>query len=379
MVSVRGPALGFDPQYVDFVISAWRQQGFPTLSADELQRIALERAKQVFTEQTMMGLVERQAKLSAAKAAIALLKALKLVKQISSGSGSARIVRVETTPLGQEIFGEEPTAGNIRLRLVGLLVKNSPPVTAVLRSFEKDGPLSRPVANPLPGTPRKGAAFNRGVEEGLAQYESQGSEYGHRSAHTGVRQTATQRLKAAGVEATNRHPVSQIPSFEKVVMLAVELGLLWTDVQPINQAIGVESIGLAAVSRDGAFIPNVPSWKEIGVRFQETLRRVYLARVDSSGLTTIATLRGGIGRELGLSAAAVDAYLRLTREAGDRGECQFTLQFEPNDDLLYAADRHPLIWHGTAFDFVELHVRQGASPVGIGAAPSARSGRGSFN
>jgi hypothetical protein len=373
-VSVRGPSLSFDPQYVDFVIVAWQRQAFQPLSFEELQRLALERAEQVFSELTMIGLAERQATPAAVKAAIALLKALMLVKQMSSGPSGARIARVEITPLGVEILSEEPAVGGIRVGLVTLLTKTSPSLAKVISSLEHDGPLSRPIAYPAPGAPRKGAAFNKAVLQGLAQMEHDSSVPAAPPAQASTRQTASQTLKLAATQATRHHPASQTPSFDKIVALASDLGLLWRDVTPVNEALGIEIIGSATVRREDVYTPNIPQWEAIWPNFQVVLERTYTARVDNSGFVTIGAVRGGIGRELALSAPVVDAFLGRTRDAADRGECPFTLQFEPDDDLLYAANRKPLIWEGSAFDFVELQARQRALSSGDRAPIGARTG-----
>jgi hypothetical protein len=203
--------------------------------------------------------------------------------------------------------------------------------------------------------------FNRSMLEGLARYASRLPLSSQPSPATVVRQTASQALKAAATQATRRHSVGGIPSLEKLLLLAADLGLLWRDVDQINQALGVESFGTATQVRDGATIPNVPRWEDIEVRFTATLTRVYRQRVDSSGFATIQALRGGIGRELHLSWKVVDALLCSARDHGERGESTFLLQFEPNDDLLYAKGRQPLIWQRTAFDFIEVRQIAGSA------------------
>jgi hypothetical protein len=333
------------------------------MPANELQSAVAEYAEHVFTHLNMIGLAKRQANPRAIQAAVALFKSLKLIKQTNSGTRNAHVVQMNVTPLGHEILGEEPAVANIRIGLVSLLVKSSPTLTTLLRSLAEIGPLSRPVANPLPGTPTKGATFNRTLLEGMAEYQSQEWAVTEVTVRTTTKQPASMTLKAMAAQATQRHPASVIPSFDKVITLAADLGLLWRDVKQINQAFGVESIGSAASEDDGVLIPNIPDWQVSAETFQEVLWNVYLQQVNSSGLTTIRTLRGGIGRELCISDAVVDAFLCLTHEAGDRGDCPFTLQFEPNDDLLYAASRRPLICQETAFDFIEVHRSPESLPI----------------
>lgn len=373
-MSVQGPSLSFDPQYVNFVIVAWQGQEFQPLTLEQLQRRALERAEQVFSGLTMMGLAERQAKPAAVKAAIALLKALMLVKQTSSGPRDARIARVELTPLGEEILREEPAAGGIRVGLVNLLTKTSPPLMKVLTSLEHDGPLSRPIAYPAPGAPRKGAAFNKAVLQGLAQLERDSNVPAAPPAQASTRQTASQTLKVAATQTTRRHPAGQTPVFDKIAILAADIGLLWRDVTPVNEALGIETIGSATQRREEVYTPYIPQWEAIRQKFEASVQRTYSARVDTSGFVTIGALRGGIGRELALSTPVVDTFLNLARDAADRGEGPFTLQFEPDDDLLYAADRKPLIWEGAAFDFIEVQARQRATSSSDRAPIGARIG-----
>jgi hypothetical protein len=212
------------------------------------------------------------------------------------------------------------------------------------------------------------------VIEGLVHFGSRGSASLEGAGRTPARQTAAQQLKAASAAATGQHPASRIPAFDKAVALAADLGLLWRDVEPINQALGVESIGSAAHPHAGTLIPNVLTWQESAPRFQETLWRVYRHRVDSSGFVTIASVRGGVGRELRLSAPVVDSFLCLTREAGERGDAPVTIEFEPNDDLLYAADRRPLIWRDSAFDFVEVHRSPDAVPTSSRSSARRQAG-----
>lgn len=370
----RGPALSFDPQYVNFVISAWGTQDFAPVVVADLQRLALAHADRVFTQLNVIGLAPQEAKPAAVKSAISLINALKLAKQTSSGTRSARIAKISATPLGREILPEGPQAGTIRVRFVGHLVTSSPSLSSLLASLEKRGPLSRPIAHPLPGTPTKGAAFNRGILEGLTHYYEQEGRAAEPAGPSSARRSPAQELKAVALQATQRHPAGATPSAEKVIALAAELGLLWRDIEPINQSLGVESIGSAATAHDGTLIPRVPLWQSAAAQFQETLWRVYRQRVDSSGLTTIASLRGGIGRALGVSAPVVDAFLCLTREAGERGESSLTLQFEPNDEVLYTRNRQPLIWQDTAFDFIEVQRSHETLPAASNLSAHQHSG-----
>jgi hypothetical protein len=366
-----GPSLSFDPQYVDFVIAAWQRRDLMPCQIVDLQRLAAEHAERVFTEWSMMGLAKQQVNAAAIKSAIALLKSLKLLKQTSIGPRDARLIQLTTTPVGRELLAEKPEASNVRVGLVSLLIQQSPALKRLLTTLDNAGPLSRPVASPLPGTPSKGATFNRSVLDGLTHYASRLRLPSQPSAPSAKRPTASQALKAAITQATQRHPVSDIPSLEKLMLLAADLGLLWRDVDQINQALGVESLGTATQVRDGATIPNVPRWDDIELRFTATLARVYRQRVDSSGFATIQALRGGIGRELRLSWKAVDGLLCSARDHGERGESTLLLQFEPNDDLLYVKGRQPLIWQRNAFDFVEVQHIADAAPF----PSTASSGR----
>ena len=373
----RGPTLSFDPHYVDFLISAWGCQDLTPLALADLQRLTSEYAQQHLDLMTMMGLAEHQVKRPAITSAINLLKSLKLAKQTSSGPKNAKVVTVSVTSLGSEVLNEKPAAGSIRVGLVGLLIDQSPPLRTLLHAFHDHGPLSRPIAHPRSGTPRKGTAFNRALLEGLASYVGTVHSLPPRSA---ARKTASQQLAEVSAQVAGRHPVSALPSAAKLVLLAIDLGLLWRDVEQVNSALGIEIIGTAATARDGTIVPLVPDWRESQTRFAETLWQVYLQRVDSSGFATIEALRGGIGRELAISGSVVDAFLCRARDLGDGGDYPLTLQFEPDDDLLYSSERKPLIWQESAFDFVEVHQRvpgtlqttslaSSGRPVGLSPTP----------
>lgn len=365
----RGPALSFDPLYVDFLISAWGQQGLTPLAPADLQHLTAEYAQRRIDKSTMMGLAERQVKRPAITSAINLLKSLNVIKQTSSGPKNAKVVTITATSLGSEVLREKPAVGSIRIGLVGLLIEQSAPLRALLHHFDEHGPLSRPIAHPKPGTPRKGAAFNRALLEGLAEYVG---TLPSPLARTSAKQTASQWLKEMVTAVPAHHPVAALPAADKLVSLAIDLGLLWRDVEQLNQALGIETIGSAASTRDGATVPHVPSWHDSEARFAETLWKVYLQRVDSSGFITIEALRGGIGSDLRICAAVVDAFLCRARDLGDHGEFPFVLQFEPDDDLLYSANRNPLIWQERAFDFVEVHQRVPGTLQSIGLASSGR-------
>src|SRR5262249_8324680 len=148
----------------------WQQKDLTSLQLSDLQHLAAEYAQQVYDKSTLMGLGERQVKHPAINSAMTLLKSLKLVKQTSSGPRNVTVVKVSVTSLGSEILREKPEVGSIRIGLVGLLVDQSSPLRALLHAINEHGPISRPTASPRPGTPRKGAAFNRSLIEGLDQY-----------------------------------------------------------------------------------------------------------------------------------------------------------------------------------------------------------------
>jgi hypothetical protein len=142
--------------------------------------------------------------------------------------------------------------------------------------------------------------------------------------------------------------------------LASALGLVWEDLQQANAVVAARSIGSAAVESDGGFAPNVPDWDQAGSRFIDGLIRAHALRADSSGFAPVEALRGTLGSSLQIAPSVTDAFLRKAREEGDRGKAPVQLYFVENEDRMYARDRHPLLWQGHAFDFVEVKSKTGS-------------------
>jgi hypothetical protein len=369
----KGPSLNIDPRYLDFAISVWRQEDFASLPLAEFEANVAERASVALNEFNLMGLAKEQVKPSLVKSAITLFKSMKLAKSVPVGPRDVRATQLAITPLGREVLSEPPAIGGIHRYLVSILVSVSPPLAALLKYLNDYGPLSRPISSPIPGTPRKGAAYNRALLAGLVEYSDRVGGFGtqqHMHPASGrQKQTASQRLKEAITEATKRHPVSTIAGVEKIIPLAAALGLLWIDRVQVNEALGIESVGTATTQQDGAVFPNAPDWRTMSAQFTELLLNTHFTRMYGSGFSSIDALRGGVGRVLRLSPPVVDALICRARVAGDRGESPVRLQFEANDDLSYTPGRRPLIWENTAFDFVE--VRRPSTPDQVGSNSTA--------
>ena len=104
----QGPSLNFDPRYVDFTISAWREQDFAALPVEDLRRAAAKYGDQVFGHLNMIGLAEEHVKLPQFASALALLKSLKLVKETKVGPKDAKVAMISATPLGSDALQEDP-------------------------------------------------------------------------------------------------------------------------------------------------------------------------------------------------------------------------------------------------------------------------------
>jgi hypothetical protein len=199
------------------------------------------------------------------------------------------------------------------------------------------------------------------VEEGLAQFwalPAQAHRYaGSRAISTtsgGKKPTPAQLLKQAQADAVKQHVVAQVKSFDAAVSLAGALGLVWEDTRQVNAVIAARFIGSAAVQIDGGYAPHVPEWDQAGSRFIDALIHAHASRADGSGFAPIEALRGALGKSLHIAPSVTDALLCKSREEGDRGNVSVHLYFVENEDRMYAHDRHPLLWQGHAFDFIEV-------------------------
>src|SRR5713101_8931205 len=100
----RGPALTFDPRYVEFVIHAWQERGLVPLTATDLAEVASTHAERSLSELNAMGLHEEHVSATQIGRAINLLKSLKLAKPVTVGPKEARVAKLAPTPLGQRLL-----------------------------------------------------------------------------------------------------------------------------------------------------------------------------------------------------------------------------------------------------------------------------------
>jgi hypothetical protein len=372
----RGPALTFDPRYVNFVIEAWQKHGLATMESDDLITAAVEHAEAALIRLNEMGLLEEDVSQSEISKAIALFKALKLLKQTKTGPRNAQVTKVSVTPDGRDMLGEQPVIGGVRPRLASLLVSKNPELTLLLRALEEHGPLVQPVLSLIVGAPRKGRPYAEAIEQGLEKFWAQGTPARMHSTNetNGMprtrRATARQLLDVAKAEALARHPAGALRQLDKVVPLVRALGLLWTDTQQLNEVIAAQYVGSAASQDAGTYVPSTPTWASIRSRFIDELVRAHTAQENGSGFATIESLRGAIGRALHLAPSVVDDLICAAREAGERREVPVSLHFEPSEDLLYHRDRHPIIWLDRAFDFVEVTPLEPEVPSGHARGPA---------
>ncbi len=221
------------------------------------------------------------------------------------------------------------------------------------------GPLTRPVLHLVQEAPRRGAAYQAAIKDGLLEYQRQATTTIITTPHiayepASAKATPAQRIKAAQAWAARTHPAGTLKQLDKAVAIGLAFGLLWVDVAQVNEVIGTESVGLAAAKTAKGYRPNIVTWPGDSGKFLPALVSAVSTRANGSGFATIQEVRGALGRKLNLSPAAVDALLREARDAGDRHEIPIELHFEPDEDQLYALQRDPLIWREEAFEFITV-------------------------
>jgi|GEM_PF-6800316 len=352
----RPLALTFDPLYVSFALEVWCGRRLTSIRRSDFEALVAELAESYFESRTAMGCHEETVSLTKISRALALLKALQLVKQTTTGPRDARETWIEGAPSGEAVLQEQPAAAGLRPLLAEAIVAQSPDLRMLLRALQEDGPYTQPVLQFQPGAPRRGASYSQAMAEGIAAYQARydGSRNGHAASPETKRLTAAQQLKSAQTAAGQHHPAGKTRSLEALVSLAAGLGFLWIDNNSVNSVISARQIGLASTRRQESYRPAVPEWKVNRGGYVHALTTAHAEHLDATGFTPIGALRGALGRTLALSPAAVDYVLVSAREAGDRGEIPISLHFEPNEDLLYSSERDPLIWRDHAYDFVEV-------------------------
>lgn len=361
----KGPALAFDPRYVNFVIETWQNHDLAPMRLEELVAATSEHAKDALIRLNEMGLLEEDVVPGEIAKVITIFKTLKLLRQVQTGPRDARVTKVYVTPEGRDILGERPTIGGLRPQFTQLLVSKSPELQTLLCALNEHGPLVQPVLSLMVGAPRKGKPYSEAIEQGLEQFWTHAAQTnGHHSlsengtsngAAKAQKLTPKQVLDSAKARAAANHPASKLKQLDKLAPLASVLGLTWTDIEQLNDVIAAQYIGAATLQdATGACVPNTLTWDEIKWTFVPALVRAHAARENGSGFATIDALRGAIGHAIHLSPSVVDSLICAAREAGERHEAPVSLHFEPNEDMLYHRERHPLIWLDHAFDFVEV-------------------------
>jgi hypothetical protein len=353
-----GPALTFDPRYVTAAIDAWRALNLAPIALLELERQTARLMRERFIAWNVMGIREQSVSTPAVTKALGVFTALKLAKKTTRGSGEGRVALLMPTAQGFEVLREDPTGGVLYPRFTECLSNASATIQNLLDLLAESGPFTQPIIQIIPGAPRRGAAYQVAIKEGLDKYLRQAT-----NAVTMPRipyepdspkATPAQRLKAAQGWAMQAHPTGTLSQLDKVIAIGLAFGLLWIDVVQVNEVIGAKSIGPAAIGTGRGYRPNILNWPSDSGKFIPALTSAVATRANGSGFATIQEVRGALGRKLHLSPPAVDVLLREARDAGDRHEIPIELHFEPDEDQLYALQRDPLIWRDEAFEFVTV-------------------------
>ena len=353
----RGPALTFDPRYVTAAIDAWRARDLESIGQTDLEREIARLMRERFIAWSLMGMREQTVSAPAVKQAIGVFTALKLARKTTKGKGEAKVAMFATTADGFEILAEEPVGGALYPHFAECLSSASADIHNLLNLLSEYGPLTQPILHPIPEAPRRGAAYQIAIKEGLSDYHRQATTI-ITSLHityepTNPKPTPAQRIKAAQSWAMQAHPVGALKQLEKAVAIGLAFGLLWWILLQVNEVIGIKSIGLAATKTAKGYRPNILSWPSDSDKFIPALISAISTRANGSGFATIQEVRGAIGRKLDLSPVAVDVLLREAREAGDRHEIPLELHFEPDEDQIYAIQRDPLVWREGAFSSLQ--------------------------
>ncbi len=384
--ATKGIALTFDPRYVEWVIQAWLGKDLSAMKLDALVALAAAYIEERLTELTSMGLHEEDVSADAVNKAIALLKNLGLLQQRRvtpkpprqpRGKKAAQPVpaaqmaveppyyAISATADGRAVLSEPPATGGIRVELVRRIVAQSPELTALLTALDEHGPLICPIRSLTPLAPTRGAPYARAVEDGIEEFWSRILRRDPPAPNgAAARRPAPAKLiEIAAKAALSLHPTGVGAQADKLLPLASALGLVWMDTRQVNAVIGAEYVGSAATRRDNGYAPNTPLWATIQSRFVEELVSAHRSLADSSGFATVTSLRGALGRRLSLAYPQIDALLRQARDAEDAGRWAIHLQFEPNEDWAYRADRRPLVWQSHAFDQILVTSSSLARPI----------------
>jgi hypothetical protein len=310
-----------------------------------------------FIAWNVMGMREQTVSAPAVTKAIGVLPALKLARKTTRGKGEERVTIITPTSDGRDVLAEEPIGGTLYPRFAECLSKASADIYSLLNLLAQHGALSQPVLHILPEAPRRGAAYQAAIKDGLGDYRRQTAIVNTPNTAyepASPKPTPAQRVKAAQSWAIKAHPAGALKQLDKVIAIGLAFGLLWVDITQINETIGAKAVGLAATKTFRGYRPNILSWPGDSGRFIPALISAISTRDNGSGFATIQEVRGAIGHKLDLSPVAVDALLREARDAGDRHEIPIELHFEPDEDQLYTIQRDPLVWREGAFEFITV-------------------------
>lgn len=352
-----GPALTFDPRYVTAAIDAWQARNLEPIALSDLEHEVARLMRERFIAWNVMGMCEQAVSAPTVTKAIGVLPALKLARKTTRGKGEARVTIITPTPDGHDVLAEEPVGGVLYPRFAECLSRANADISILLNLLAQHGPFTQPVLHALPEAPRRGAAYQAAIKEGLDDYRRQAPIINTPNIAyepASPKPTSAQRVKAAQSWAIKAHPVGALKQLDKVVAIGLAFGLLWVDITQINETVGAKAVGLAATKTVRGYRPNILSWPGDSGRFIPALISAVSTRDNGSGFATIQEVRGAIGHKLDLSPVAVDALLREARDAGDRHEIPVELHFEPDEDQLYAVQRDPLVWREGAFEFITV-------------------------
>jgi hypothetical protein len=352
MAATRKVALNFDPRYLTFLLHAWNQHQFQPMPLDELKGLALQEAEEHFTRLNAMGLLEEEVSADKVGKAMNVLKGLKLTTEKKVGPKANPMTRIAPTKDGKSVLEGEHMIYSVPTHLVQELVASSPDLLKLLSSLETDGPLCLPAYVPDIDAPKKKALVQRAAQEGITRYLALAGTPALSLDSTG---TPAAQIKRLAEQYLAFHPAGQLKGIDKLIALAEQLGLIWTHAQRVSSVVVVRKHGLAAQpGGNKGYAPRIPEWPAYAPTFAKQLIKAHAQVADSSGFAAIEDLRGMLGEDLGLSAPVIDDFIGRLRDAADRREVPIRLHFEEDEEMLYEKGRHPLIWHGRAFDFVEV-------------------------
>ncbi len=307
----RGPALTFDPRYVTAAIDAWRACNLEPIALSDLEREIARLMRERFIAWNIMGMREQTVSASSVTKAIGVFPALKLARRTTRGRGEARVTIITPTLGGRDVLAEEPIGGALYPRFAEYLSNASADITSLLNLLAQHGPLTQPVLHVLPEAPRRGAAYQAAIKEGLGDYRSQTTIINTPNIAyepASPKPTPAQRVKAAQSWAMQAHPAGTLKQLDKAIAISLAFGLLWVDVAQVNEVIGIKSVGLAAtyISKDPLINGSVFA-KDLRERELYQIRHDLLAEGFPQGVRrwNWVWARKNMGNSLGMGKTAL--------------------------------------------------------------------------